>query len=306
MLAPLNEDNLYNPYPSSIRRSGIPLPYDGPGLPLSFYAPLAKTNNHETQQRYNNLEASETKAQADFVETQNTVIPGPSLHQNTNRAPLARVEQLQIPPFNDNVHSSINGARAMTYQQEPVPLDGLVRPPTAQNARLYGHAKHGDLSGAQNSSPPRHEVMGSSQRQPNSAARNVLPQFQHAPAYSAANGLAHQQSSIPTSSNPIAGTARVKSTPMPVPGTIVPQTQPDINQPDPAQGVGISGRKPAGRQGAPRPPAYTLIEECIIIEGMRNGASDDEIADELGRHRGQAIEHKIRRMIAQGKVEDRE
>lgn len=64
---------------------------------------------------------------------------------------------------------------------------------------------------------------------------------------------------------------------------------------------GRSGRKPAGRKGRPRPTAYSAVEEAIIIEGMYEGISYAKIGEELGRL-GQAVEHKVRRMKAQGKL----
>lgn len=64
---------------------------------------------------------------------------------------------------------------------------------------------------------------------------------------------------------------------------------------------GRSGRKPAGRKGRPKPRTYSDTEEAIIIEGMYEGVSYAEIGEELGRL-GQAVEHKIRRMKAEGRL----
>lgn len=66
--------------------------------------------------------------------------------------------------------------------------------------------------------------------------------------------------------------------------------------------VGISGRKPAGRKGAAKPSTYTEEDEAVITEGYLAGATHEEIAAELGRLTQQGIEHKIRRMIAEGKL----
>lgn len=67
------------------------------------------------------------------------------------------------------------------------------------------------------------------------------------------------------------------------------------------EGCGRSRRKPAGRKGRPRPKTYNQVEEAIIVEGMHAGASFADIGEELGRP-GQAVEHKIRRMKAEGKM----
>lgn len=64
---------------------------------------------------------------------------------------------------------------------------------------------------------------------------------------------------------------------------------------------GKSGRKPAGRKGMPKPKTYSAIEEAIVIEEVAAGASNLQMAEELGRP-GQAVEHKIRRMKATGKL----
>lgn len=64
---------------------------------------------------------------------------------------------------------------------------------------------------------------------------------------------------------------------------------------------GASGRRPAGRKGRPKPKTYSEVEEAIIIEGFLEGASFAEIGEDLGRP-GQAVEHKIRRMKAEGKL----
>lgn len=62
--------------------------------------------------------------------------------------------------------------------------------------------------------------------------------------------------------------------------------------------------RPAGRKGAPKPKTYSWTEEAIIMEGWLEAESLPSIAEELGRP-VQSIEHKVRRMIAQGKLEPR-
>lgn len=64
---------------------------------------------------------------------------------------------------------------------------------------------------------------------------------------------------------------------------------------------GVSGRRPAGRKGVPRPTTYSDVDEAIIIEGWMEGETFASIAEELGRPVN-GIEHKIRRMIAQGRL----
>lgn len=50
-LAPVNYNEYYNPYPSTIQNSGIALPYYGPSVPYHSNEPLSKTNDYEAQPR---------------------------------------------------------------------------------------------------------------------------------------------------------------------------------------------------------------------------------------------------------------
>lgn len=81
-----------------------------------------------------------------------------------------------------------------------------------------------------------------------------------------------------------------------------PPAAPVAQVPQQGEGTcGKSGRKPAGRKGRPKPTTYSEMEEAVIIEGMFEGVSFADIGEELGRL-GQAIEHKLRRMKARGKL----
>lgn len=70
-------------------------------------------------------------------------------------------------------------------------------------------------------------------------------------------------------------------------------------------GVGVSGRKPAGRKGQAKPATYTEEDEAVIVEGYMADATFAETAAELGRPTEQGVDHKVRRMIAQGKLQKR-
>lgn len=63
----------------------------------------------------------------------------------------------------------------------------------------------------------------------------------------------------------------------------------------------LVANQPGGRKGRPKPSTYSEIKEAVVIGGMREGASFREIGEELGQP-GQAIEHKVRRMRAQGQL----